>query len=171
MAQPWCRWYTKLRCLRLAYFLHQLGGDCLTKGLSSMDSTNAAHKPLVAILNTSPDFMEVVSELLDTEAFRSVADYIVEYRKGRKDIRAFFNEHQPQVIIYDVALPYTENWAFFEHVRSVSRLRNCQFIIVTTNKKALEALVGPTSALEIIGKPFDFDALIAAVTKSLDQCR
>ncbi len=133
-----------------------------------MDST---HKPLVAILNMSPDFMEVVAEILDMEGFRSVADYIIEYRTGKKDIRAFFDEHRPQVVIYDVAMPYVENWQFFTELRTRSGLKDCQFVVVTTNKKALDGLVGEMGSLEIISKPFDLDAMIAAVTKSLDHCQ
>ncbi len=139
-----------------------------------MDSTGAAddaHRPLVAILNMSPDFMEVVAEILDMEGFRSVADYIIEYRTGKKDIRAFFDEHQPVVVIYDIAMPYEANWEFFQHVRQVSGLRDCRFVVVTTNKKALDGLVGEMGSLEVIGKPFDLDAMIAAVTRSVDECR
>ena len=41
------------------------------------------------------------------------------------------------------------------------------FVLTTTNKPALDALVGPTDALEIIGKPFDLDQLVAAVRRAL----
>ena len=136
-----------------------------------MDSTDAPHKPLVLVLNTSPDFMAMVAEILDMEGFRSVSAYILEFRKGGHDIRAFLDQHRPAVVIYDIAIPYQENWEFFQHVRTVSGLRDCQYVVVTTNKKALESLVGETGSLEIIGKPMDLDALIAAVTKSVDHCR
>ncbi|PLS79064.1 MAG: hypothetical protein CYG59_15105, partial [Chloroflexi bacterium] len=60
---------------------------------------------------------------------------------------------------------------FFRHVQELSGLLSCQFIVVTTNKNALDALVGETGSLEIIGKPFDLDALLMAVRASLEQCQ
>lgn len=121
-----------------------------------------AHTPLVALLNTSPDFIDIMTDLLNMEGFTTVADYIVEFRKGKKDIRAFMTEHQPDVVIYDIAIPYAENWSFFQHVVAVSGLKPCQFILVTTNRNVLNQVIGENRSLEIIGKPFDLDHVIAA---------
>jgi CheY-like chemotaxis protein len=126
-------------------------------------------KPRVAVLNTSPDFIDVLTEILDMEGFETRSDYIIEFRTGRKDPRSFFAAHAPQVVVYDVAIPYMENWSFFKHIQTLSGLQPYQFIAVTTNKAALETFVGPTECLEIIGKPFDFDALIHAIRRSLDD--
>lgn len=136
-----------------------------------MKQMNTSSKPLVAILNTSPDFISVLTEVLDMEGFEIISEYIIKFRNGQKDIRLFFDEHQPHVVVYDVAMPYVENWQFFRHVQELSGLLSCQFIVVTTNKNALDALVGETGSLEIIGKPFDLDALLMAVRASLEQCQ
>lgn len=130
----------------------------------------AMRQPLVAVLNTSPDFIQILTEILELEGFTVIADYILEFRQGRKDIRAFFADHAPDVVIYDVALPYRENWEFFQHVQAVSGLKPCQFILVTTNRNALNQLVGMTTSIEIIGKPTDLDTLIAAVNTALTDC-
>jgi hypothetical protein len=42
-----------------------------------------------------------------------------------------------------------------------------QFVLTTTNKPALEKLVGETDALEIIGKPYDLRQVVAAVRTAL----
>lgn len=129
-----------------------------------------AQKPLVAVLDTSDDFIKMLIELLELEGYTTVFDYITEYRTGKKDIRAFLNQHNPQVIVYDIAVPYMENWKFFNHAREIIG-NDCQFVIVTTNKTALDALVGETNVLEIIGKPFDLDVFLEAVRTSVEQCR
>ncbi len=130
----------------------------------------AAHKGVVAILNTSPDFIELLTEVLDIEGFETVPAYIVEFRKGRLDVREFVAQYQPDVIVYDIAGPYPENWQFFNEFRGISGLKACQFVLVTTNKQALGELVGETGSLEIIGKPLDLDGFIEAVKKSLEDC-
>ncbi len=129
-----------------------------------------AKKPLVAILDTSEDFTNMLTEVLDIEGYSTIADCIVEFRKGRKDILSFLEQHKPQVIIYDIALPYQENWQFFKHIRRLVD-KDCRFVLVTTNRKALDELVeAETHSLEIIGKPFDLDTLLEAVKTSVEQC-
>jgi DNA-binding response OmpR family regulator len=67
------------------------------------------------------------------------------------------------VIVYDIAIPYEENYALFNRLRSRESAKGIPFVLTTTNKKALEKLVGKTPAFEIIGKPFDLDEMIKAV--------
>ena len=128
-------------------------------------------RPCIAILDTSPDFIDMLKEIMEIEEFDTISEYILNFRTGRSDIHSFFAMHKPNAVIYDVALPYQENWQFLKHVLEISGLRSCQFIVVTTNKRALDALVGETGGLEILGKPMDLDALIQAVNDSLANCR
>ncbi len=54
-----------------------------------------------------------------------------------------------------------------QDVRARDIMRDCPLVLTTTNKRVLEALVGPTDVLELIGKPFDLDELFAAVARTL----
>lgn len=130
---------------------------------------DVAQKPLVAVLDTSIDFINLLAELLQLEGYGTVCDYTPLFRDGKKDIAAFLRQHKPQVIVYDIALPYMENWKFFNHVRELVG-NDCQFVVVTTNKKALDSLVGETNSLEIIGKPLDLDGFLEAVRTAVDEC-
>ncbi len=130
---------------------------------------NTPQKPLVAVLDASEDLNNMLTEALDMEGYETVSDFVIEFRKGKKDILSFLNKYQPKVIIYDIALPYEENWQFFNYVRGIVH-KDCRFVLVTTNKKVLDHLTGEGEAFEVIGKPFDLDTLLEAVRTSAEEC-
>ncbi len=57
-------------------------------------------------------------------------------------------------------------WAYFQEVQASDALRDRRLILTTTNKRALEQLVGPTPTHELVGTPFDMEALLAAVRRA-----
>ena len=70
--------------------------------------------------------------------------------------------------MYDIALPYVENWQFFqEQVLARRLLPENRFVLTTTNRTVLEVLVGPTSALEMIGRPYDLANILAAIKQAV----
>ena len=54
-------------------------------------------------------------------------------------------------------------------MRSSQPAQECRFILTTTNKPALDKLVGESEALEIIGKPYDLERVITAVRGALGE--
>jgi CheY-like chemotaxis protein len=128
--------------------------------------------PLIAIINTSVETIDMLRDLLEDEGFAVVATYVVRLKRGEQDLTSFFAEHRPQAVLYDIAIPYEENWDFLQQqVPPASGLAERQFVLTTTNKAALEHLVGPTAALEIIGKPFDLEVLMLAVRRAVAGSR
>jgi DNA-binding NtrC family response regulator len=128
--------------------------------------------PLIAVINTSIETIELIENTLEDEGFEVVAELIITFKRGTRDIAAFFAEHQPQVVIYDIAIPYEANWQFaLENVIPRSELAPQQFIFTTTNKAVLEMLVGPTPAIELVGKPFDLEEIIQAVRNAMAQAQ
>jgi len=47
-------------------------------------------------------------------------------------------------------------------------MRGRAVIATTTHKANLERLVGPTDAIEIIGKPYDLQQVVAALQRALN---
>jgi DNA-binding NarL/FixJ family response regulator len=80
----------------------------------------------------------------------------------------FVSEHEPDVIIYDVALPYEENWRFLRLLQTSEVLKDRKWVITTTHKQRLEELVGETGEVfEIVGKPYDVQQIMNAVKTAL----
>ena len=122
--------------------------------------------PVVAVVNTSEDIVALRRARLSVDGVRPVAAFIPDCHEGREDLAAFLREHDPAVVLWDIALPYDRNWAYFQQASADEAARGRRFVLTTTNKRALEELVGPTPAHELVGKPYDVDALLAAVHRA-----
>ena len=132
-----------------------------------MGRGSTGSKPTIAVFNSSDDTVELLRTALEAEGFQTVAGNIPDVKKGDLDLIDFVNHHTPAVILYDISPPYDANWRFLRLVRSSESLKKHQFVLTTTNKPALEKLVGQTEALEIIGKPYDLRQVVDAVRTAL----
>ncbi len=64
--------------------------------------------------------------------------------------------------------PYAANWQFFQtQVLARQFLPSSRFVVTTTDRAALELLIGPNDAIELIGRPFDLDVVVQAVKQAL----
>ncbi|HKZ06128.1 MAG TPA: hypothetical protein VJU81_11705 [Methylomirabilota bacterium] len=133
-----------------------------------MKAEETAPQPVVAIFNSSDDTVDLLRTALDAEGFHTVVGQISELKRGALDLVSFIEQHAPTVIVYDISPPYDQNWTFLRLVRSADSVKARHFVITTTNKPALERLVGETEAIEIIGKPYDLSQVVSSVRHALD---
>lgn len=126
--------------------------------------------PTVAVFNTSPDTVDMLRLLLEGAGFVVVSAFTYDLRDGEVDLEAFCRQHKPQIVLYDVALPYEPNWRLFLHFRDAEALRDSKFVITTTNERHVRQLAGPDVELfEIVGKPYDLDRVLNKVRLLADE--
>ena len=71
-----------------------------------------AKLPVVAVINTNPDLVELLKARLETAGFVVLILHIAEIRQGL-DLSAVLEAHQPSVVVFDVVLcPTTATTAF-----------------------------------------------------------
>ena len=124
-----------------------------------------APQPVVAVINTNPDLVELLKARIEAAGFIVLAMHIDEIRRGL-DLRAVLVQHDPVVIVFDVVAPFERNWRFFEHLRA-HVFSGRRFVLTTPNGEALRTLVGKDEAVyEIIDDSGDIDAIVQAVREA-----
>jgi CheY-like chemotaxis protein len=123
---------------------------------------------VVAVLNTSPDTVELLRIALQHAGLTVVSGYIHDVRDGRLDLEAFVRQHEPKAIVWDISPPYDVQWQFLEHIRQRPACAECRFVVTTTNVQQLRKVAGTDQELhEIIGKPYDLEDIVVAVRNAM----
>lgn len=122
---------------------------------------------VVAILNSNEDLVELMRVQLETAGFVVVSGHIGAAKRGSFNLRQFIEQHEPCVVVFDLVPPYDRNWAFLEHLRGDPVFQRRQFVLTSANAKQAEAIAGRAEHIyEIIGKPYDLDAVVQAVREA-----
>jgi CheY-like chemotaxis protein len=126
--------------------------------------------PSVAIFNSSQDTIDLLKVTLEEQGFAVASTHVSDLKKGQVDVFDFVRLHEPDVIIYDIALPYEENWTFLKLLQSSEPLKHLQWVLTTTHRKKLQELVGDLGEVfEVIGKPYDLEQIVGAVKSALTR--
>lgn len=121
--------------------------------------------PVVAVINTNPDLVELLKARLEMAGFVVLILHIAEIRHGL-DLNAVLDTHKPSVIVYDVVMPYDRNYRFLQHLRETT-LNNYRFVLTTPNAVALSQIVGKDEKVyEVLDDRDDIDAIVQAVREA-----
>ena len=121
--------------------------------------------PVVALFNASDDTVAMVEEMLATSGIHCLVNCrFADLKKGVVNFGAYLREHDPHVVIFDISPPYAQNWAFFKQFREDGAMKGRGLVLTTTNKDRLDEAAGRDSlAIEVVGKPYDLQQIMAAI--------
>ena len=121
--------------------------------------------PVVAVVNTNPDIVELLKARIEAAGFVVLVMHIADIRAGL-DLGSVLKQHDPKVIVYDLVAPYERNWRFLEHLRE-TLLKDRRFVLTSPNAAALQRLIGRDEAVyEIVEDGADIDAIVQAVREA-----
>jgi len=121
----------------------------------------------VAILNTNDDIVELLRAAIESAGLVAVSAHLDDVRRARISLEDFIHEHDPKVIVYDIAPPYDRNWRYLEKIRSTAMMSGRKFVVTTTNlARAKELGAASEHLFEIVGKPFDINQLVDVVREA-----
>jgi CheY-like chemotaxis protein len=125
--------------------------------------------PVVGVWNSNEDTIEMLRVRLESAGYVTVAAHVPDIKRGKTDLADYMAQHKPQAVVYDIAPPYEENWAFYKLVSSSAITDGVKFVLTSTNKQLVEKICGGCDIHEIIGKPYDIDQVAEAVKKTLGR--
>ena len=121
--------------------------------------------PVVAVINTNPDLVELLKARIEAAGFVVLVLHIAEIRAGL-DVASVLAQHDPVVIVYDVVMPYERNWRFLEHLRETS-FTDRRFVITTPNEAGIRKLAARDEKIyEVLDDTADIDAIVQAVREA-----
>jgi CheY-like chemotaxis protein len=123
----------------------------------------------VAIINSNEDTVDMLRISLEAAGMVTVSCHVTDIKRGKIDFQDFVRQHQPEAAVYDIAPPYEENWSFFNLLRTTEVARKMKFVLTTTNRDVLLKVCGECDPIEIIGKPYDLEAVTKAVQEALGR--
>jgi DNA-binding response OmpR family regulator len=122
---------------------------------------------VAAVINTSPDVVDMLRIVFEQAGIVVVTAFTFQIRDGAVDIETFMKQHNPGVVVYDIAPPYEQNWRLFEHMLTMEPMKGRQVVITTANAAQLEKIIGGGQQVyEVVGKPYDLDQIVRAVKEA-----
>jgi len=129
---------------------------------------HAKRAPVIAVINSNDDLVRALANELKQERYTPVTAHVADIKSGSENFIEFLERHEPELIIYDVAIPYEDNWTFLNMLRALPQCRDIPFVITTVNKRVLDSRVGQTDAIEIVGgHADDVEPTLEAVRRAL----
>jgi CheY-like chemotaxis protein len=160
-AEGWRERHQRERIIALTW-TSQPGG--MRFATYNFEVTDPGPPSVVAVFNSNQDVVEMLRISLEHAGFLAVTGHITKIVRGTLDVERFVQQHQPSVIVYDIAPPYERNWQFLQHLRRMPDVGARPFVLTSTHAAYLQELVGADEMVhEILGKPYDIDAVINAV--------
>src|SRR6266568_9073298 len=95
--------------------------------MNESDGEGERPAPLVAIINSSEGNASLLRQILEDAGLRTAVAYVPDLRRGQPDPTELLTEHDPRVIVYDVAVPYEESWDFLQSLRRLDAARGRRF--------------------------------------------
>jgi DNA-binding NarL/FixJ family response regulator len=117
---------------------------------------------VVAVIDSDPDTTEMLKTMLEFAGMIAFTGSLTDFRVGKDNLVDFLTRTKPDVILFDLGVPYEANYHFLLKSREDPAFPRCGLVLTTTNARAVEALLG-IRAVELLGKPYDLNVLVEAV--------
>jgi CheY-like chemotaxis protein len=122
----------------------------------------------IAILSRDPDVAARLRTALEGAGFETETARLAEICSGELDLLAFFEEHAPDLVIYEVAPPFPQGLTLMRLLQSTPPGRQRRWLLAAADREAVVELLGPTDAVVEVPAPgADAAPLVETVRREL----
>ena len=124
-------------------------------------------RPRISVVNDNPDFLELMSAILDEDA-----GYDVTLFDGEKTSIAELVASDPHLVIIDLVLGGASGWEIVTLTRAEPRLADLPIIICSADVTALRERSGELERIgnvHILEKPFSIDQVTDVVERLIGR--
>ena len=120
------------------------------------------HPVRALVMDSSADTLDLLRHYLEVHGFAVETCNLGRLRREGIDVADTVASVHPDVIVFDIALPYDVNWEVCAALQQDPRIE-APFVLTTTNRAAVERLTGARGVIEILGKPYDLEHIAEAM--------
>lgn len=124
-------------------------------------------RPRISVVNDNPDFLELMSAILDDDA-----GYDVSLFDGEKTSIDELVSSEPDLVIVDLVLGGASGWEIVTLTRAEPKLADLPIIICSADVSALRERsdeLGRIGNVHILEKPFSLDEITDAVARLIGR--
>ena len=118
--------------------------------------------PLILIVEDDDSIREVIADVLGDRGYR-----VARAANGAEALE-MLDRQRPDVMVLDLLMPVMHGWAFMESYAEKTGGDAIPIVVVSVNP-ALPRSFTRLGVKEVVSKPFDVDALLAAVDTALQS--
>jgi CheY-like chemotaxis protein len=117
-------------------------------------------------MDSSADTLDLLRHYLEFRGFEVETCNLARLRQEHANVADAVVSARPDVIVFDIALPYDVNWQVCSALQRDPRVQ-APFVLTTTNRAAVERLTAARGVVEIFGKPYDLEQFAEAVRQAV----
>ena len=103
---------------------------------------------------------------LERAGFVVVTGHAGEIRRGVLDLPQFLAQHDPRVIVFDLAMPHDPNLAFMQHLRASPVMQGRHFVLSAPNVAAVHPVVAAGETVFAVVGDDNLDEIVRAVREA-----
>ena len=124
----------------------------------------------IGVISASDEVSEGIEWALRSAGWRTARAAPSDFKRGRISFVDFLNEFDPVVLVWEVAVPFEENWAYFQTIRHDPAVVDRRFVLITNNGRALRKVIAPPDRkaplLEFLATPTHLDELCTSIRRA-----
>ena len=103
----------------------------------------------LAVVNNSEPVLNMLCDWFKKHGHHCVTALLADMPNAHEDVPRLIAKHKPDVVVYDIGMPYESSWDLMEVIRTSPTLHAQPFVLTTPNRRKLREAVGATDPIDL----------------------